>query len=377
MIYEMYVTMFKLGPEETSFNIIEDMANFKEECCAIYSKIHDLLDDRFEVSETNYTDEDIEKITNQLTILDNIPLPKQRSPEWYEFRKNRLTASDLGTVMGVNPYSKIKDLLLKKCGHEKKFNAGAAITHGIKYEDIAVMIYSDRNNVIIKEYGCIPHPTLPYFGASPDGICSSNSNNKNYIGRMLEIKCPKSRELNGYVPEYYAAQVQGQLEVCDLEYCDFLECIIREYDSKEAFLKDTKGGRTRGDLNYCKNGMEKGALIEFYDTDNKNYLYNYSPKIKSLKSLITWEEDTINDILTKSNLEYIGTTYWYLKEYSVILVKRDKEWFKDASKKIKKFWDDVLKYRENGVEELIPKKKNKLLDTKTSFTKTGFLYDSD
>ena len=35
---------------------------------------------------------------------------------------------------------------------------------------------------------------------------------------MLEIKCPKSRKLNGFVPEYYLAQVQGQLEVCDLEY---------------------------------------------------------------------------------------------------------------------------------------------------------------
>ena len=32
---------------------------------------------------------------------------------------------------------------------------------------------------------------------------------------MLEIKCPKSRVINEFVPSYYELQVQGQLEVYD------------------------------------------------------------------------------------------------------------------------------------------------------------------
>ena len=38
---------------------------------------------------------------------------------------------------------------------------------------------------------------------------------------MLEIKCPTKRPITGFIPEYYHYQVQGQLEVCNLNYCDF------------------------------------------------------------------------------------------------------------------------------------------------------------
>ena len=42
---------------------------------------------------------------------------------------------------------------------------------------------------------------------------------------MLEIKCPMTRKLNGDVlhkkTEMYWAQMQLQLEVCDLFECDF------------------------------------------------------------------------------------------------------------------------------------------------------------
>ena len=92
-------------------------------------------------------------------------------------------------------------------------------------------------NVIIDDYGCIRHRTIPFIGASPDGICSPKSKNRNLVGRMLEIKCPKSRKIDGIPPTVYAVQVQAQLEVCELEYCDFLECKIVEYDSKKKYIE--------------------------------------------------------------------------------------------------------------------------------------------
>ena len=45
------------------------------------------------------------------------------------------------------------------------------------------------NGVTIVEFGLVPHPTFNIFGASPDGICDEDSP-KEFIGRMLEIKCP-------------------------------------------------------------------------------------------------------------------------------------------------------------------------------------------
>ena len=133
------------------------------------------------------------------SIIDKLkqtPQPAQRTKEWYEYRNQRLTASDLGTALNVNPYCKRKKLVAKKCGYEEKFFAGAAVKHGVKYEDVAVHIYEQRNKVHVFEYGCVPHPTIPHFGASPDGICDVDSENTEYIGRMLEIKCPKSRIMN-------------------------------------------------------------------------------------------------------------------------------------------------------------------------------------
>ena len=37
--------------------------------------------------------------------------------------------------------------ICKKCGHEEPWKPGPAIEHGVKYEDVAVMIYELRNNV--------------------------------------------------------------------------------------------------------------------------------------------------------------------------------------------------------------------------------------
>ena len=48
----------------------------------------------------------------------------------------------------------------------------------------------------------IPHPDFTIFGASPDGICSNDSPPE-FIGRMLEIKCPPKRKFTKTVPEHY------------------------------------------------------------------------------------------------------------------------------------------------------------------------------
>ena len=54
---------------------------------------------------------------------------------------------------------------------------------------------------------------------------------------MIEIKNIYNRDINGIPSEDYWIQMQIQLEVCDLEYCDFLECKLKEYDDEEEYLK--------------------------------------------------------------------------------------------------------------------------------------------
>ena len=56
---------------------------------------------------------------------------------------------------------------------------------------------------------------------------------------------------------------------------------------------------------------------------------------------------------------YIKNIYWYLHDYSCVLVPRNKKWFEHILPKIRDLWDTVLKERQTGYDHRRPKKKNK------------------
>lgn len=318
--------------------------------------ILDILDKKLCVVSPTYNESEVLLLKSKIKYLETIPQPEQRTPEWYSFRNERLTASDLMYAIDCSN-KKRTEIVKKKCGYNPNFTPGQAILHGIKYEPIATQIYESRNNLIVMEFGCLPHQHIPFFGASPDGIVSYDSQNRNYVGRMLEIKCPKSRTITGIIPESYYAQIQGQLEVCDLEYCDFLECSIKEYSDKDAFFKDSPIVSNESS-HLQANGDEKGVIIELYDTQEKKNLYIYcNQQFNCIKDFNTWEDKEIDKILEKEHLEYLGTTFWYLKEYSCVLVDRNRKWFNKRYIKIKEFWDEVVETRNSGIDYSQPEKK--------------------
>jgi len=138
----------------------------------------------------------------------------QRSEEWLRLREGMLTASDAATALGVNPYEKPKDLILKKCGY-KKFNGNNATVHGNKYEEEARDIYCLRYGEVAHEIGLRPHPLYSFLGGSPDGITES--------GKLLEIKCPLRRDIKPEVPVYYMPQLQLLMDILNLDECHFIQ----------------------------------------------------------------------------------------------------------------------------------------------------------
>ena len=80
------------------------------------------------------------------------------------------------------------------------------------------MYYEYINNTKVNEFGCIKHTKHDFLAASPDGIVCDMSSN--LYGRMLEIKNVVSRTITGAKMEYWI-QMQLQMEVCDLNECDF------------------------------------------------------------------------------------------------------------------------------------------------------------
>ena len=286
-------------------------------------------------------------LKEQFEHLKNEPQPEQRTTPWYEMRNNMLTASDWGVMLGDNPYSNPKDLILKKCGHEKPFKVGPAILWGVKYEEVAVQIYEHRNQVKVIEFGLIQHPTIKYLGASPDGITKD--------GVMLEIKCPKSRVITGIPPVYYFDQVQGQLEVCELDRCDFLECKLAEYDSAEEYYADN----FNDDYFYNNLGKEKGVVAEFFNLNDRSLKFEYGPLGGNKDTVELWENKMKIKYEDNPIYAYIGLSYWKLLDVSCIPIYRDQEWFAKAKLKLADFWNKILHYREHGVEELLIKKPSK------------------
>ena len=193
--------------------------------------------------------------------LKKIKLPVQRSPEWFAMRMERITASAAADLVPVSKeiceeYVKLFNVEVKEkkihykdftysnirtCGYgtsnqfilgkiePRVFKTNDTMQWGVAYEEPATRIWESKNERII-EFGLLPHPTIDWIGASPDGITES--------GRMLEIKCPPIRKINGICPIYYYIQMQIQLEVTGLSKCDYEEVLFTEYSDEKEFLED-------------------------------------------------------------------------------------------------------------------------------------------
>ncbi len=326
---------------------------------------------RFFYDEPIYTNEDLDMIDCKFKVINSHQSHAQRSIEWYNFRWERLTASDLAKAIGEKGDKSKLDLIYQKSipleQYIKKregFSLGGqpAIQHGVCFEPVATALYEWYNKLTVKEYGCLPHMTIDYLAASPDGICNSRNDNPNYHGRMLEIKCPYSRIITGIPKLEYYMQVQLQLEVCDLEYCDFLECDIRTYPGMKSFLDDSPSSKGNDEnetvsYNFTKSGKKKGVLYEYIEKSDgldKNTKYKYCPLTYTDEEVSQWIINTKDEIMNNSKYIPIGCKYWWIEEYNVTLIKREREYFSNMLTRLNEFWQSVLYYRNNqkNIEEL-------------------------
>jgi len=170
--------------------------------------------------------------------------PKQGTKEWLNQRHNMITASSVSKLF--NSQAQYQSIIKEKSApnlrqeYEQDNTRGPApLVWGHKYEPISVQIYEDLTNETVLSLGCIPHAQYPYLGASPDGIISpfqEKEDSGKRAGRLLEIKNPISRIIDGIPSETYWIQQQIQMEVCDMDGCDFLETQFKEMD-EQAFYE--------------------------------------------------------------------------------------------------------------------------------------------
>ena len=289
---------------------------------------------------------DIKDVNSVFEKIKSKVQPDQRTDEWYDFRWNMLTASSI--YKALDTQAKQNELIVDKCKpiNKKKYstvNTESAFHFGHKFEPLSTNLYEYLFNTKVGEFGCIRHDNYNFIGASPDGINILESNKR--FGRLLEIKNPKSREITGIPKKEYWVQMQIQMEVWNLNECDFLETKFVEYKTEEEFDND-------GKWFYTKDNQYKGKFVQFLH-ENKPH-YEYPPFNISKKKYDEW----YNEIREKNNhMTWIKDIFWKLDTYSCILVPRNKLWFKTVLPQFKKIWDTILKERKTGYTHRLPKKK--------------------
>ncbi len=335
--------------------------------------------------------------------LKELPQPAQRSQEWYDYRYNRITASDMAAAIDLNPYEPVESFILKKCDPNFPFRDNATVFHGKKYEPTATMIYEHIYNTRVFEFGALPSEQYKFLGASPDGICSKYTLDNKFserLGTMLEIKCPVTREIttSGKIagdicPFYYYCQVQQQLVCCELDSCDFWQCKITEYPNKQAYLSDncqscvnTVGNS--GVKMQVDDRLKKGIILEFYP---KNFKPEFEGDLAEWKSKYiipkrldmneaqyeTWTLemlDNYKELYPEISKDYYfyRIIYWKLESSHNVEIVRDDKFFGSVLPILKETWSKILYYRkhQNKLDELkqIVDKRKKYVKMTTTYT---------
>lgn len=282
----------------------------------------------------------IKKYQKQLNYLFTVPKIVQKTPEWYKARENMISASDFAQALNKGKFGTQKQLIIKKVNPVDDFKSNMFFIWGNMFEQAACDIYSLLNNKIkIHDFGLIKHKNLDFFGASPDGISD--------IGIMLEIKCPLKRKItpDSDVPIQYYYQIQGQLEVCELDECDYFECAFSMYNNFEDFSIDLENIR--------------GIILK------KDGKFIYSP---------VYDKNETNDDWIDTQTNYDEIRCWKLDVYNLKRVYKDPVFLKENLTELKKIWDKICRYRNDSEAFEIEIKKSFRIDTEKL---TGYIFRED
>ena len=300
---------------------------------------------------TNVTDTqlDLDTRVETLSSLRNLPQPEQRSDSWYVRREEMITASDFGKALKSDAarttFAKQKATPLKArrkaalCNEvyirPPRRNGGSACQHGIMFEPVCDMVYRQicRPGAITEEFGLLPHPTVSYLGASPDGICNESSP-ISLIGRLIEYKAPISRPIiQGIIPEAYLVQMQGQLEVTGLDECDYLECafVVHSHEDVTKMIASETPPEAYG------------IIITYQTVESSDTKYCYGPwnRIDNEAVFELLDRDTIPDDAC--------ILYWTLNTYQLATIRRNKIWCKTVLlPALNNLWERIQFFSEQG-----------------------------
>lgn len=153
---------------------------------------------------------------------------EQRSEEWFAARLGKVTASRVADVMaktasgaaGAGRKNYLAELVAERLtGQPAERFQSAAMAWGTECEPQARLAYEFLTDAEVVEVGFLPHPSIPNFGASPDGLVGDDG--------LVEIKCPNTAThidalMGARIKREYVLQMQVQMAVTGRAWCDFV-----------------------------------------------------------------------------------------------------------------------------------------------------------
>lgn len=137
---------------------------------------------------------------------------KQKTPEWLTWRKNGIGGSDIGSILGVNPYKSKLDVYNDKKGLSSQQPQNAAMQRGTDLEDEVLQEMREWSTFNYQSDVCGEHDEFDFIKFSFDGYDLDNR-------ELLEIKVPTARNFDRYlredIPLYYQYQVQWGIKTCE------------------------------------------------------------------------------------------------------------------------------------------------------------------
>lgn len=264
-------------------------------------------------------------------------LPVQGSQEWLRSRSETIGGSEISTILGLNPYQSIKQLIKQKIGLTT-FKKAPPLWFGNIFEYILQQYTEILFDTKIYETGSIPYDKSNLIKYSPDGLSviknnrlkfllskydiinkinnlsifdnSKIENNKELLV-LFEFKNPYMRVLKkNEIPVYYINQPRLGMEVINMcEVSIFIEAIFRfcsiddiinlnnKYNTKYHFDK----------IRYNNLPIAYSSFSIYYEKNNQNlslinllnnlnhYLYNNNQDFEDLSNIT--DKNLINNIM--------------------------------------------------------------------------------
>jgi putative phage-type endonuclease len=147
------------------------------------------------------------------------------SPEWHEVRSRGIGGSEVGTILGLNPWESAYALWAKKTGLiEDSFKGNTATEVGNWLEEPILQRFQEKHPEL-QVYRCGTYAAKDFdiMHANPDGVAYNKE-----TGEWFVIEVKTARYPWQGIPQHYMAQVQHYLDVLGLQRAYVIGLIAME-----------------------------------------------------------------------------------------------------------------------------------------------------